>query len=531
MTNENQSYLAILQLMQNGQLEAADTQWSALPSRVRKTARFLQLKGLISVNLKQHDQAAEFFKKAIQAAPKLAPLYVNLGNTYLELEKFQQAVDTYDLGMRVDPDLAELFHNRGLAFKKLAKIDEAIRCFRKAVKKKPIYLEAWNELALACLEKGDWNQAADASQQALRLNPRSIHSWSVKAQVALDAADTETAERCFIKVLELDSNQPEALSELSLLQLAGQRFDEGWKNYHYRWMSIARTGIGGIERTTHPKYHPDQDSRRVLVWSEQGVGDDIFFLNMLAAIGAWGPELVVSVDPRLVELLQRSITQCRVISKLDTLSEDAFDAHLPMGDLGLYLDSHQVMEARKKKSAYLVPLPERQVQIEKKLSALSPGTQWCGISWRSKAEKIGVGKSMNLEQMLPVLTLPGYAFINLQYGEVTDELAELQDRQGITVHQLDDLNLFDDMEGLAALISLCDAVVTVSNVTAHVSGALGRPTCLLRSRSYRTAIWYWRNVDDHHNLWYPTVETMIQSGSGEWQEAVEQVRNRLESGL
>ncbi len=531
MTKENQAYQSIVLMIQRGDLEEADKQWSALPPRLQASANMLQLKGIMATQQKQLDVAADYFKQAIKHAPGLAPLYVNLGNTYLQLEKFEQALDCYDRGIRLNPELAELFYNRGLALKKAEKMAEALKSFKKAVKKKPAYAEAWNELALACFEQGDWDLAEEAADQALRLDSGRIHPWLVKANVALAGARPVVAERCFVRVLELDQRQPEALVGLSMLQLGEQNFEEGWRHYHARWMSSARASIGGITRTANARYEPGKGYRRVLVWSEQGVGDDVFFVNMLAALGSWGPELLVSVDPRLLEIMKRSVPGVAFLSKREVVAEEQFDAHLPMGDLGLYLNSREVIAKRAQTAGFLQSQSEKQRELRQRLAFLKPGEKLCGISWRSKAEKIGAGKSLELEQLLPVLSLPGYVFINLQYGAVSEEIARFQAQHGITVHQLEELDLYDDIEGLSTLIGLCDAVVTVSNVTAHLSGALGQRTCLLRSSSYRTAIWYWRNALNDHNLWYPSVETMVQSKAGEWEPAVVQVRDRLEGWL
>jgi tetratricopeptide (TPR) repeat protein len=528
MTHEDQAFQSILFLIQRGELEGAKQQWNTLPARLQATAKMLQLMGIISIQQKQFDEAAKYFKQAIKQAPVQAPLYVNLGNAYLEMGKLEQAIDCYDRGIRLNPDLAELFYNRGLALKKAEKSAEALKSFKKAVKKKPVYAEAWNELALAYSEQGNLELAEEAANQALCEESGRLRAWLMKANVALARARPDEAEALFKRVLELDRNQPEALLWLAMLELTEQSFEEGWVHYQARWMSSTRHDIGGIARTANPKYQPGQGYRRVLVWSEQGVGDDVFFVNMLAALGAWGPELLVTVDPRLLDIMKRSVPGVTFLSKREVLPDDQFDAHLPMGDLGLYLSSPDVIARRTQTSRFLESRPENRGSPSFALDFLKPGEKLCGISWRSKAEKMGAGKSLKLAQLLPVLSVPGYAFINLQYGDVSEEIAEFRDRYGITVHQLEGLDLFDDIEGLSALIGLCDAVVSVSNVTAHLSGALGQNTCLLRSNSYINSIWYWRNVREGQNVWYPSVKVLVQAQSGEWGEALGQVCEQLE---
>ncbi len=131
MTHEDQAFQSILFLIQRGELEGAKHQWNTLPARLKATAKMLQLMGIISIQQKQFDEAAKYFKQAIKQAPVQAPLYVNLGNAYLEMGKLEQAIDCYDRGIRLNPDLAELFYNRGLALKKAEKAAEALKSFKR----------------------------------------------------------------------------------------------------------------------------------------------------------------------------------------------------------------------------------------------------------------------------------------------------------------------------------------------------------------------------------------------------------------
>jgi hypothetical protein len=93
------------------------------------------------------------------------------------------------------------------------------------------------------------------------------------------------------------------------------------------------------------------------------------------------------------------------------------------------------------------------------------------------------------------LRLPNCRFIDLQYGDTQLERESLAKDSRISIEHLPDLDLTNDLDGLAALMSACDAVVTVSNTTAHFAAALGRPTYVLLSDG-SGLIWYWMKRGD-----------------------------------
>ena len=69
--------------------------------------------------------------------------------------------------------------------------------------------------------------------------------------------------------------------------------------------------------------------------------------------------------------------------------------------------------------------------------------------------------------------------LNLQYGEVDKEIREFTNATGIEILQCKSVDNREDLDGLAALIEICDLVVSISNVTIHLAGALGKEAWVL----------------------------------------------------
>ena len=122
-----------------------------------------------------------------------------------------------------------------------------------------------------------------------------------------------------------------------------------------------------------------------------------------------------------------------------------------------------------------------------------------------------------------MLQVPGARFVDLQYGDTGHERAALP--SGSRIEHLPDLDLFHDLEGLAALCAACDLVITASNVTAHVAGALGRPVWLVAPTG-NGRIWYWF-ADRRDSPWYPSMRVFSQHAPGDWTGVLGDVAREL----
>jgi ADP-heptose:LPS heptosyltransferase len=128
-----------------------------------------------------------------------------------------------------------------------------------------------------------------------------------------------------------------------------------------------------------------------------------------------------------------------------------------------------------------------------------------------------------------LLELKGVQFVDLQYGDTSAERQAVKAATGVDVMHVDAVNNREDLDGLAALISACDVVVTISNTTAHLAGALGKPTLLMLPTGVARH-WYW-----HEGLtdspWYPTMQIFRQPAVGDWAPVFVGVRKALQKHL
>lgn len=130
-----------------------------------------------------------------------------------------------------------------------------------------------------------------------------------------------------------------------------------------------------------------------------------------------------------------------------------------------------------------------------------------------------------MKQLLPILRNQNATFINLQYGDVSVEIKEILDHYDIEIKSISNIDNFNDLDGLASLVDACDYVITASNVTAHIAGALNKKTFLILPFS-SGKIWYWGESTDR-SLWYPSIEIFSCPGLGLWDIPINNLSKKL----
>ena len=200
--------------------------------------------------------------------------------------------------------------------------------------------------------------------------------------------------------------------------------------------------------------------------------------SRLSLLASQAEHCILECQPKLVPLLKRSFPNVEVKAEnrdLD-ISRDDFDFHLPMGSL--YKNFIQEISITDKNDAYLVPNPDRVKYWKKRLKSLGKGP-YIGVSWKSA--DLSSNRPQNyasIIELAPVLKITDVKFINLQYSDFADDLDKVKEDLGVTVHNFDDLDHFNDIDDVAALIAALDIVVSTKTTVPLISAAVGTSTKL-----------------------------------------------------
>ena len=272
---------------------------------------------------------------------------------------------------------------------------------------------------------------------------------------------------------------------------------------------------------TQPRWQGEKLNGSLLVWGEQGIGDEILHAANLGPLSEAVPAVVWESDPRLVSLLARSYPRVRFAARqtppVALTADPAITAQIPAGSLALHVAAPQ--------RPYLKGDPVRTRELRARL--LTPGkSRLIGISWISKNAAFGALKTCALADLARLWQAAGPAaqFVDLQYGDTRAE----RTAAGLDLAHLDDLDLTHDIDGLAALVAACDNVVTVSNTTAHLAGALGIPVKVLVSTG-SGKLWYWGH-GPAGSARYASAEVIRQSVANRWDDVIARAGASIAAG-
>jgi len=303
-------------------------------------------------------------------------------------------------------------------------------------------------------------------------------------------------------------------------------FRRGWLAYEARWDIAANSvWVASVNplRFSRVFSSPAVARRhRILVWAEQGVGDEVMFGGLLGEFRGLCGQMLLQVDRRLVGLFERALPGVRVYERGQTVPTELYDEQIPMGSLGKWLRPSRESFAGKG-GRYLQAQAGMGRRLREELGVCA-SEKLIGLSWRSASAETGAARSVTLKELVGALQgVRGVRFLNLQYGEVSEEIAALGKESGVQVLSHPGIDNREDLEGLAGLIEGCDLVVSVGNATAHLSGALGQRTWVLLPY---VAGWRWLH-EGERCPWYQSVRLYRQAQRGRWDSVLAKIGREL----
>lgn len=484
------------------------------------------------------------YERAFQLDPADPELLINLGLTAWNLKLTEGAAKMFQLYIAACPDSPLGYNNLGSVQCDMGDPGTAIETLRAALFSMPGEAILWNSLATVLAEEGRADESLVFYEEAARLSPDFARAYHNLGYAYQHLGKLEEALAAYDMALErvVDSTeQRETSHSRSICLIGAGHLEEGFRAYEVRNNPRFRAYLHHMIEA--PCWQgEDIAGKTVLMVGEQGLGDEFMFANILPdvqkAVGENG-KLQIAVDPRLVPLFQRSFPKADVGTYDDrTLidpdgnkalrlipfasKDNAPDVWAPMGSALQYyrktLDDFR-------HEAFLVPDPARVAQFAEQLSALkqqSGTTKTAGLCWRSMMLGAKRAKYFSpIDHWGPILKTPGVSFVNLQYGDCAEELRRAGEAFGVTIHQIEGLDLKDDIDGTAALCAALDLVLSAPTAAGATAGSVGADVWLI------TAGRTWPQLGTGEYPWYARTRVFWPEKFGDWNTLMPRVAQAL----
>jgi len=348
--------------------------------------------------------------------------------------------------------------------------------------------------------------------QAFTLDPDNFSAWNNYGNVLRECGRPDRAIPFLETALKIIPNQPTANFNLAVAYLLTGDYARGWPQYETRWNFEHLNGL--LPNPPQPRWTgQDLKDKTLLIFAEQGHGDNIQFVRFVRNLIASGAKIKLQINDNLIPLFGGS--PMTLYSPGQDCGE--FDYWIPImsipGVLGVTLENLpqdlQYIEADKG----LIQEWQKRLGFKKRLRV--------GFCWSGRRDTwINQHKAMPFVEMLTLIKQnPDYEWINLQI-DCTPEEEQILISAGVTAYPGSIRNFSDT----AALIHHLDVVLSVDTAIAHLAGALGRSTWVMLN-AYGLD-WRWL-LDRDNSPWYPSARLFRQPAMGDWKSVREKIHKFL----
>jgi tetratricopeptide (TPR) repeat protein len=469
-------------------------------------------------------EAAERLGKKEWMEPVIRPLGepedgdVVLLNVVASLENvlgnYERAQKLFEKLRLQEPDDETIIQNYSATLTGLKRYDDAVSLLVEHLPRSKTPREYVQRLLpLYRLADLDPETELDQLDQRLFEKCHSVEAARVHTDLRLFLQDIQGVVFGFEQILKYKWN-PEVAFELAEAELASGNLTAGLERYGVRFEAFpALEWYKSEDKKYAGEYLKDE---LLFVWGEQGIGDEIMFSMFLESMVSRVKNMVIALDHRLIPVFQVKYPLWTFVDRHNLPSDlPKFDYVCPLGDLMVLL----LPDLLEKDCIFEQPVIAPDTARYDKISQLLAKSERprVAISWRGGgANANGKIRSMLLEELMSGLPAASdVEVISLQYDENYEKEIMMHGDRRVA---FSGLNNRYDLEGVFALISCCDAVITVDNAVAHFAAALGVPVAVLIPAAQIQFRWKQPAI---RQLLFPSARLFVQGKPGDWVAPVE----------
>ncbi len=469
-------------------IESIDKLLTIKPSNLN----LLMLRGEAHLRLENFESALGDLAKVVEVDSKNTTALVNFSVALIRCNMQQDAKPVLEYVLELDPKNFDAHINLCNIYQSQGKSEESLKLAIRAIEIRPNSIVGYNNLGTAFGDLNMVKEAREAFSIAHQIDPTYVTTAINLGQIEVRLTNFSEATQIFEKLLLLKNVSPGELDlikyYLSYCYLHLGKISEGWDYYEFGSGSLLPvSALRSRRKFKQPKWNgEDIKGKKLLIWREQGLGDEIEFATCLTDVSELNLDVILECDARLIDIYQRTFPSIHIRPESITNDYfpllDDFDIQCAVGSLprlfrrDIKAFDREIIPLKIKESA----VQDFQVRLSK-----YSDKKLIGICWRSGI--FSIARNLNYTALLDwqeLLNQSDFQFVNLQYGDCESELLEIENLLGINIIRWQDLDLKNDLENLFGLIKNLDAVVTVGTAVSSIAASCNIPTYLLIKPSW-----------------------------------------------
>jgi Flp pilus assembly protein TadD len=450
----------------------------------------------------------------VRESPRTWQPWHNLGQTLRDQHRYEAAEDAMRHAMELAPEFGPNHGVLGEILLRLGRLDEALAelgiCVGGGWDDDPA---VWTAIGTCHRLLGRSELALEPLRRSLAVGGPSPTGHTNLGLALCDLGRFDEAIDQLDTACALDPSDGRVRAHRAYVRLAAGHLPDAWDD----WEDAFVPGMRGPRREdVAPAWTPDQPAARVLVQREQGLGDEILLATCIPDLAEVAHHVILECDPRLAELFTRSFPRVAIRPAVDRTADVPpaadYDRVISAGSLPRHL--RRSIDDFPARRVHLRADERRIARWRGRLEAAGPGP-YVGISWRGRLMTPERRREYtSLDEWGRLFAVPGITWVTLQYGNCESELRAAEREFGVRLHRWDSLDLMNDLDEVAALMSNLDLVVAPRNAVAMLGGALGVETITLAGPHT------WSELGTERLPWFGSVRTFHRDPTAGWAPAL-----------
>lgn len=434
------------------------------------------------------------------------------------------------------PDNSALWYYAGMYFQRSGMPGMAVECWEKSFQLEP-QGQILSSLGAVLKDTGRPLEARSILQRGLDLLPDDQIIYANLVGSYVNEGEPTQGIAYGERSLGLGHQNRSTMFNLGLLQLEVGNFGRGFDLYadgvhHYR----DKRSYEGAQILTRANFETAK-GKRLIVFGEQGIGDELMFATMLEQVTA---DFAVTFDchPRLVGLHESAPWASRLTAMHPTrktvtewYQPGMADYYTAIGNLGQFY--RRTAESFAWNGPYYFATQAEVDYNRFALKQLAEGKKLIGIAFRGGSLKTArTYRIIPPSALDPLLKREDLVFVNLDYEDMTNICEWVTETYGPgKMYWYPSIGWAWDYDHLGALMAACDQIVTVCQSAAHLAAAMGLTTRVLTpSRpAWRYGV---RKGSGDPWYWYDSGKAFLhrQQGEGEksWELAIAEINEAIQ---
>ena len=506
---------------------------------------------IVYASKKNYPEAINILKKILHNNPQFSDALINLANIYRDLNDYFKAIFFYEKCLKLNQNNDFVLLELSKVYDLNEQFSKSEQIYKKLISKYSKNLEILFEYGKNKLFVDNLDEANIIADQILKINNKSVEGYILKSLVFVKVYDYTSAKKNleiakqinpnyakiyfylaaiqaaennhinaienFKKSINLEDN-PQSKYNLSLSFLATNSFEDGWKYFKHRTAHY----IFKNKIKNQKEWDGKSFEGTLIVHGEQGIGDEILFSSMFTDLLKIQKKILVTCEKRLLKVFKRSFESIDFLERGIKIPFYKNQKNIAAGDLGQFFRNNPgdfITNKWIKPNKILIEKYEKYIKKNKKIRV---GIAW--TSFTSKSNNTYKERKVSLSQISECLPEDKFDLINLQYGNIEEDIKNLKKDSRRELVLFDSVDYKNDIDDLAAIIMNCDFVVSVASFTSSFSGSLGKKTITMVPQDYG---WIWTPNSKNQSIWFPEIKLIFQEKSGSWKEVLNKLKSEI----